>query len=215
MNDVGIIENIISTKALAETLGTRPNVITENAKKCLPDKVIENGKPTFWTKEEVTVLIDFMKANNNRNDLPLSNRMIGMSTELTPALKIKKAMELMQEGYEEEIAILKAKNAEKQAVIDRIANGKGCFTMEQTAKALKLSYGRNKLFEKLRNMGILSENNSPKQEQVNSKHFKTVIKHVNDKVGNKSVTLTTGNGLVYLAHKFNTEIDPDVMPDAE
>ena len=79
----GIQQDQITTKELAEQLGTRSNVITENAKKCLPDKKIENGKATYWTKEEVTILLEFMKTNNNRTDLDLSNRLIGTSTDLT------------------------------------------------------------------------------------------------------------------------------------
>ena len=182
--DVPLAQNdVISTKSLAERLGTRPNVITENAKKCLPNKVIENGKPTLWNKAEVTVLLEFMKGNNNRTDLDLSNRLIGTSTDLTPALKIKKALELMQEGYEEELAILRAKNAEKQALLDRIANGKGCYSMNQTAKALKLPYGNITLFEKLRGMQILNLDNTPKQEQINNGNFKVVVKFINEKVG--------------------------------
>lgn len=213
MNEIAT-EKTMTTRELAEQLGTRPNVITENAKKCFPNKKIENGKPTYYTKEEVTVLLEFMKANNNRTDLDLSDRLIGSSTDLTPALKIKKAMELMQEGYEEELAILRTKNAEQKAIIDRIENGKGCYSINQTAKALKLPYGNIKLFEVLRNEGILNSDNSPRQEQINAGHFKVVVKFVNDTVGHKPVTLTTGKGLVYLARRFNTDIDASVIADA-
>lgn len=116
MNEVAN-EKLMTTKEIAEQLGTRPNVITENAKKCLPDKVIENGKTTYWTQAEVTVLLEFMKSNNNRTDLDLSNRVIGTSTELTPALKLKKALELAQEAYEEELQILRAKTEEQERTI--------------------------------------------------------------------------------------------------
>lgn len=204
----------VTTRQLSEQLGTKPNVITENAKKCLPNKKIENGKPTLWSQEEVTVLLEFMKSNNNRTDLDLSNRLIGTSTELTPALKIKKAMELMQEGYEEELSILRAKNAEKQAIIDRITKAKGCFSVAQTAKALKLPYGRNTLFDKLKRMNLLSEHNEPRQEQISAEHFKVVTKICKDGV-NRLVPLVTSKGLVYLAKRFNTEIDESILPDYE
>lgn len=215
-DDVGLTQNdVISTKKLAEQLNTSSKVILENARKCLPNKNIENGKPTFWNKAEITILIDCLKNNssNHASDLYFESKGT-ISTDLTPALKIKKAMELMQEGYEEELAILRAKNAEKQAVIDRISNGKGCYSMNQTAKALKLPYGNITLFEKLRAMQILNQDNTPKQEQINSGHFKVVVKFINEKIGNKTVTLTTGKGLVYLAKKFNTEIDESVQADA-
>ena len=51
--------------------------------------------------------------SNNRS-VEFNSTVANSSTDLTPALKIKKAMELMQEGYEEELAILKAQNAEMQ-----------------------------------------------------------------------------------------------------
>lgn len=107
----------MTTKELAEQLNCGVKTIFNIARKCLPNKVIENGKPTFWSKAEVTVLIEQMKTSNpNQYDLVRSVQ--GVSTELTPALKIKKAMELMQEGYEEELAILKTRNIEQQKVIE-------------------------------------------------------------------------------------------------
>jgi phage antirepressor YoqD-like protein len=100
-----------------------------------------------------------------------------------------------------------------EQVVHRIADGTGCYTMNQAAKALKLPYGNIKLFERLRNEGLLNLDNTPRQEQVNQGNFKVIVKHVNDKVGNKVVTLVTGKGLVYLAKRFNTEIDPAVQAD--
>ena len=94
-------EKTMTTKELADFLHTRPNVITENAKKALPNKVIQNGKQTYYTEQEVTILIEFMKGNRP-NQYDLSSNMIGTSTRLTPALKLKKAMEMAQEAYEEE-----------------------------------------------------------------------------------------------------------------
>ena len=215
--DVSLTQNeeLITTKQLAEQLGTSPYVVTKNAKKCLPNKMIENGKPTLWSKAEVTVLIEFMKKNNNRTDLDLTHRVVGTSTELTPALRIRNAMMEMQSAYEEELAILKAKNIEIENTLNRIADGKGCYSMNQTAKALKLPFGNIKLYERLRCEGILNADNSPRQEQINAGHFKVVVKHINDKIGNKPVTLTTSKGLVYLARKFNTTIDESVQADAE
>lgn len=50
----------MTTKEVANTLGTTPNVITENGKKLFPNKEVQNGKATEWTDEEVTILIDYM-----------------------------------------------------------------------------------------------------------------------------------------------------------
>jgi len=109
---------MISTTEFAKQLKTTNDVILSNAKKCLQNKKIENGKITFWNKEEVTIIIDYMQKNNNRTDLPTFDTVSKVSTELTPALKIKQAMLLMQEGYEEELAIIKqrAELAEQKCI---------------------------------------------------------------------------------------------------
>lgn len=101
--------NNLTTRQVAEQLGTSPKVVLDNAKKCLSGKIIQNGKPTYWTPEEVTIIIERMKQSKpNQNGFTASVK--GVSTELTPALKIKKALELMQEGYEEEMERLRTVN---------------------------------------------------------------------------------------------------------
>ena len=114
-NDVSLAQNDVSitTRQLAEQLKTSPKVILENAKKCLPNKKIENGKPTYWRKEEVTVLVEQLKTSNP-NQHTFTGAVKAVSTDLTPALKLKKALDLAQEAYEEELAILRAKNIEMQ-----------------------------------------------------------------------------------------------------
>lgn len=101
-----------------------------------------------------------------------------------------------------------------EGIVNRIANGKGCFSMNQAAKALSLPYGNRTLFRKLREDGCLNADNSPTQKQIKEEHFKVVVKYVSEQVGNKPVTLVTGKGLVYLAKKFNTQIDETVQADA-
>ena len=178
-------EKAMTTKELAEALGTRPNVITENAKKCLPNKRIENGKTTYWTQAEVTVLLEFMKSNNNRTDLDLSNRLIGSSTELTPALMIKQAMELMQKGYQLELERIKAENERHKAKIaedapkvdfyDRVTESLDCIDIGQCAKILNVkNIGRNKLFEILRQKKVLNERNQPYQKYVDCGYFRII-----------------------------------------
>ena len=195
-------EKTMTTKEVAEALGTRPNVITENAKKCLPNKMIENGKTTYWTQAEVTVLLDFMKSNNNRTDLDLSNRLIGASTELTPALKLKKALELAQEAYEEELSILRAKNEAQEKQLseqkpkvdfyDRVTESSDCIDIGQCAKILNVhGIGRNKLFETLRQKKILNEHNQPYQKYVDCGYFRIIETSFNLPDGTQKINLKT------------------------
>lgn len=103
----------MTTKEVAETLGCTVKTVLNNAEKFLPNKVIENGKQVTFTEAEVTVLLEGMRTNKN-NQHNLERSLQGISTKLTPALKIKQAMLLMQEGYEEEIARLESENNQLQ-----------------------------------------------------------------------------------------------------
>lgn len=106
-------EKLLKTKEVAKQLNCAINTLRENAKKCLPNKIFENGKPTYWNEEEITIVLEFMKKNSGIGaGTTLSNELTGISTTLTPALRIKNAMLEMQSAYEEELANLKAKNIE-------------------------------------------------------------------------------------------------------
>ena len=205
-------EKTITTRELAETLKTSPKVILENARKCLPNKVIENGKPTLWDRAEVTVLIDCLKNNaqTNAKDLYLQSKG-AVSTDLSPALKIKRAMELMREGYEEELATLRAKVAEQGQILleqkpkvetyNRIADSAGLNTMQETAGIL--GFGSNTLFAMLRGMGIFYITNNvnlPKREYINAGYF-TVKEKSYRRNGNGWLStriFVTAKGLLWL-----------------
>lgn len=115
---MNMIEKKMTTKEVAESLGCAVNTVRENAKKCLPNKVFENGKPTEWTEAEVTVLLEHMKEHSNIGaGVQLSNDLTAISTSMTPALKLKKAMELAEEAYQEELARIKA---ERDTAIEEV-----------------------------------------------------------------------------------------------
>lgn len=201
MNELST-EKTITTAELSEQLQTSAKVILENARKCLPNKVIENGKPTYWTKAEVTVLLEFMKTNNNRTDLDLYDRCKGTSTDLTPALKIKKALELMQEGYEEELARLRAENAAKENKLieqapkveffDDVTGSTDTIDMKEVAKVLNVKgLGRNNLFELLRSRNILDRNNQPYQKYVDCGYFRIIESRYTVPTGETKISLKT------------------------
>ena len=111
-----MIEKKMTTKEVAESLGCTVKTVLENAKKCLPNKVFENGKPTEWTEAEITILIEQMKSSRpNQNSFTAAVKAV--STTMTPALKLKKAMELAEEAYQEELARIKA---EKDAALEEV-----------------------------------------------------------------------------------------------
>lgn len=211
VNEVAQQEKMMTTKELAAVLGVDRSTITRaiqtvNSNLCSTAQVkVENGKTTFLTEEQATAIkLEIQKHHN------LQSRQIDtVSTETEENLIVMQAVAILQRKARE----LEERAAMAEQVVHRIADGTGCYTMNQAAKALKLPYGNIKLFERLRNEGLLNLDNTPRQEQVNQGNFKVIVKHVNDKVGNKVVTLVTGKGLVYLAKRFNTEIDPAVQAD--
>jgi len=197
---------IMTTKELADYLRTSPKVVIENARKCLPNKIIENGKVTLWTQKEVTILIEQMKTSNpNQNTFTASVKAV--STELTPALKIKQAMLLMQEGYEEELAIIKqrAELAEKKCIEQQpkvefaemiTSDEHSTFDMAHAAQELKLPYGKIILFRQLRAAQILKEDNTPYQRFVDIGYFK--VYPVSTPIGIKLTTKVTQKGIDFI-----------------
>lgn len=122
-------EYCYTTKGLADRLKTTPNVITENAKKCLPYKIIVNGKPTYWTEREATVLIDWLK--HHQSDDPrkstYNDLIIGTRTSLSDDFEyfklqaeIDKLQKLKTEYQEKRIAELENKIKEDAPKIKRL-----------------------------------------------------------------------------------------------
>lgn len=155
----------MTTSEVAESLGTSNDVILSNAKKCLLDKDIKNGVATLWTEAEVTVLLEQLKTSQ-ANQHSFTGAVKDVSTKLTPALKIKKAFDLMREGYEEELAILKAQNAEQQKQLseaqpkvsyyDNLIDTGGLTNLRNTAKLLKIP--ERKFIKRLEIDGYLFRN---------------------------------------------------------
>lgn len=87
-------KKLVSTSDLSKILNTSPKVIIENAKKFLPNKVFKNGKTTYYTEEEATILFEGLKKQQNTNSTDLYIKSKGaVSTTLTNDMKIKKVVE--------------------------------------------------------------------------------------------------------------------------
>lgn len=194
-------KSFMTVKEVASVLGVTPEAIKKHVRELFPE-IIKNGVSIRLNEKQVTEIKQRM--------LPTTS-VVGAVTDYEMELMTQKVLVY----HAQKAAEYKARMEVAESVVNRIADGKGCYTMNQTAKALKLPYGNIKLFEKLRAMQILNLDNSPKQEQINNGNFKVVVKFINENIGNKPVTLTTSKGLVYLAKKLNTEIDENVLPDYE
>lgn len=85
--------------------------------------------------------------------------------------------------------------------------------MNQTAKILGI--GRNKLFQILRNLEILEDDNTPYQCYLDREYFdvtaKQVLPYSSKRTKYEPVTLVTDKGLLYL-HKFLLKNGYSVKP---
>ena len=204
----------MTTKELAQVLGVDVDTINITVKKLGFSDVLRKstgGRPTkVFTEKQATIIKQEIQRHHN-----LANRQIdGVTTDYEMELMTQKVLQY----HIVKAAEYKARMEIAENALDRIANGKGCFSMGQTAKKLNImvngkKLGRNNFIDFLKHEKILMDNGEPYQNQSQAEHFKTIVSFINDKVGNKSVTLTTGKGIVYLAKKFNATIDESVLSD--
>lgn len=211
--EVALTENTqtVTTKELAEMLGVDVDTVNNVVSKIGFSDVLRKstgGRPTkAFTEEQATLIKQEIQKHHN-----LSTRQIDtVTTDYEMMLMTEKVLAY----HAQKAAEYKQRMEIAEGTLNRIADGKGCFSINQTAKALKLGYGDKTLFKKLKEMGILNADNTPRQEHVNAERFKVIVKYINEYVGNKKVTLVTSKGLVYLAKRFNTTIDETIQADAE
>ncbi len=110
-------------------------------------------------------------------------------------------------GYTEKVIQLEAKvcaDAPKVAFAEAIRAVDGVCSIEKIAKTI--GHGRNKFFKRLRDDGVLQENNLPYQKYIDREYF-TVIEQepFTDSKGKSHPTFTTrvtGAGQVFLAKRY-------------
>lgn len=94
----------------------------------------------------------------------------------------------------EQQQILISQQAPKVEFYDAVAGSKDTIDMGSVAKVLNKKIGRNKLFEFLREKGVLMSNNIPYQKYVDSGHFRVIETKYTKPDGSTHIGLKT---LVY------------------
>lgn len=138
------------------------------------------------------------------------DRMVELERAVAPApidLADPVALRALLLGYSEKVITLEAKvssDAPKVAFAEAIRAVDGVCNIEKIAKTIGI--GRNKLFRRLRDDGILMSNNLPYQRYIEREYF-TVIEQ-EPFVDSKGVThptfttMVTGAGQLFLAKKY-------------
>jgi anti-repressor protein len=107
---------------------------------------------------------------------------------------------------QEKVLLLEEKNEKLQFrsdFVDVCFETDGLFSMEEVCKILKLPYGRNSMMSKLRQLKVLLESNTPKQNLINNGYFKVVETLLDNGKFRKlvSTTYATQKGIGYI-HKL-------------
>jgi len=146
----------------------------------------------------------------------VANKMTGERGILFTATYVNRFHEMEQrlstpqlpQNYLEALKALVASEEEKQALqtenqnmlpkaafFDAVANSKDAIEMAAVAKVLAIpGYGRNNLFEFLRNHKVLQENNQPYQRHIDAGRFRLVEQKYNKPDGSTHISIKT---LVY------------------
>ena len=98
----------------------------------------------------------------------------------------------------EKIALLEP----KAEVYEQIAQADNLLTLNDAAKSLKL--GRNKMMDRLRELKILRQNNTPYMQYIDEGYFKVNVHPIvnGEVIKNYAQTYVTGKGLTWLAKKL-------------
>ena len=107
-----IVDGINSNIKCGKLIGR--DRIERTIKKLFPTKM-KRGETTYLTEAEATLLLDVLQKNPKsleQTSAPAAEVLKSTSTNLSPALKMKQAFDLMNEAYQEEITRLKQQNIE-------------------------------------------------------------------------------------------------------
>lgn len=107
---------------------------------------------------------------------------------------------------------IETKHKPRSQFLDQVFKSDSLIAMSQVAKILGLDFGRNTLYKRLREKGVLFKStNEPKQVYVNKGYFKLKENTFTNSEGETKVTLqtfATQKGLAYIAKLFEVVVIP-------
>lgn len=158
---------------------------------------------TLDTAKEISMLQRTAKGKEAREYFIACEKQL---LNMAPQLPSKKELAMMVIEAEERAEKLEAEVAKlkpRSEFVDKVFSATDLISIGQVAKLLKLPYGRNTLFKRLREGGIFFKNsNEPKQELVSGGYFE-MKEHIQERQGKQPriilQTYATQKGLAYLA----------------
>jgi len=179
-----------------------------------------NGQKAGETKEKYIAAFDSLVEMVVKQDAILKNddAIVAKAFEIINGrnkelLEENEKQKQVIEKTEKRLAITSARLEDAAPKIDftnRIKESTGLFPLNKAVKILQLPFGRNILFEKLREEKILMNNNEPYQQYIDQGYFEhkyRKIEGISKKTGlpfSISIyqTFVTGKGMFWLSKKY-------------
>ena len=180
-------EQKMTTMQVADALGVSTRTVRRHAADM---GKTENGKQTFYDEKDVTIIKNRIE-RSGRTDLDNVVQLPNVNTDLEMMVLDAKVSEWKTRKIEE----LQKQLADAQPKIafhDAVTGSKDTIDIGEAAKVLAIpGLGRNKLFERLRNEGILMHNNQPYQKYVDAGYFRTIESSYTKPDGSTHVSIKT------------------------
>jgi phage antirepressor YoqD-like protein len=180
-------EQKMTTMQVADALGVSTRTVRRHAADM---GKTENGKQTFYDEKDVTIIKNRIE-RSGRTDLDNVVQLPNVNTDLEMMVLDAKVSEWKTRKIEQ----LQKQLADAQPKIafhDAVTGSKDTIDIGEAAKVLAIpGLGRNKLFERLRNEGILMQNNQPYQKYVDAGYFRTIESSYTTPDGSTHVSIKT------------------------
>jgi phage antirepressor YoqD-like protein len=219
MNEMALLnEKAMTVREMAEIFGCDIHTITNHANRLFPDK-IRNGVKTYFNEKEVALILERIKSVKSQNDT-LKVDLQGTETALTPALKVARLAELIEQSHREieaikdaEIAKLREENAEKTGrlaiagpkaeTLDKITATESDVSVRELAAILAVPHlGQNNLFQKLREDGYIDGFNRPYRRHIESGLMYEKEYYIPQMDATKRQLRITQKGVAHFADKY-------------
>lgn len=208
-----------SSKELIQALATSKNVEAKILLKVVKGQSSYHNQGT-WMHEDLAIdfaqwlNVEFRLWCNDRIKEIIKHGFTATPNTLenlinNPDLVIQLATNLKNERAEKERLQLEidTKHKPRSQFVDQVFNSDDLISISVAAKTLGLDFGRNTLYKKLREKGVLFKNsNEPKQYYVSKGYFKIKEKLITKESGKEFIniqTFVTQKGLAYIAKIFN------------
>ncbi len=143
--------------------------------------------------------------------------------QMTPEQMIEQALVLAHNLVKEKEKQLEQKKAQieqmqpKADFFDAVTDSKTAISIGEVAKILDMGIGRNKLFEILRDEGILMSDNQPYQKYVDAGYFRVIEQKYVDGCGETRInikTLVFQSGVNYIRRRIEKRVAPKCQGQA-